>query len=116
MQLRPVSRVHPCSNYVLDLALSASGLHLAAALSNDAVKLFTADAAGQLKDAAKPLPATQEFVTQLSFPSAQQPQKLFVSTSQGQLKVIDIVSGQQVEGYASSSACDLCIYIDLRPH
>ena len=100
MRLKPVSRQQPSHNYVLDLGYSPAGFHLSAALSTDAVHLFSVGAEGALK-AVDAFPDQQGFVTQLGFPSAEQPHHLFVATSGGLLQSYDLASGQQVEGYAS---------------
>lgn len=104
MGLTPLSRLKPSENYVLDLGYSARGSHLAAALSNDAVHLLSVGAEGALK-AIDAFTEQQAFVNQLSFPSAEQPHRLFVATSSGHLRSYDVASGQQVEGYASLNAC-----------
>ena len=103
MRLQPISRLQPSKNYVLDLAHSATASRVAAALSNDAVHIISAAATGSLEklDA---FPNQQNFVTQLSFASAEQPHLLFVSSKDGHLRSFDIQSGQQVEGYACSRA------------
>ena len=85
--------------YVFDIAASADSASLAVSLSNNAIKLYTAQGTGGLAYVGELIGHT-DTISALAFAGTDNPHSLYSSSADGSVRAWDSRSGQQTHRYS----------------